>query len=321
MELDKTPEAIDAEETLAEVADDAAQDGADGADAKSLADLVDDDAADEKATKAEDEAESEESDTDDQSAETDADAPQMVSYVDDDGKEWEVPEALTPALMKNKDYTTKTQALADERRELEEQRTAFEAEKKRTDEDLQIDGELARLSNLASQYDKLNWDEMFEVDRDDAMHKQFQYGRVREEIARLEGLRQSRSEARLQEAQSATIKRMNEAEEYAKANIPGWSQGKDAELLDFARGVGFDDQTLRENISPAFIKMLYRASLGEQVLNRTKNQTKKAAKEVKPATKIRAKSSPTNRVDLASADGDTYRAAIKAGANPRLVDL
>lgn len=321
MELDKTPEAIDAEETFAEVANDAPQGGADDADAKSLADLVDDDVSDEKAAEAENEAESDEDDIDASDADDDADAPQMVSYVDDDGKEWEVPEALTPALMKNKDYTTKTQALADERRQLEEQRAAFEAEKKRTDEDLQIDGELARLSNLASQYDKLNWDEMFEMDRDDAMHKQFQYGRVREEIARLEGLRQSRSEARLQEAQSAMIKRTHDAEEYAKANIPGWSQGKDAELLDFAREVGFDDQTLRENISPAFIKMLYRASLGEQVLNRTKNQTRKAAKEVKPATKIRAKSSPTNRIDLASADGDTYRAAIKAGADPRLSEL
>ena len=53
-------------------------------------------------------------------ADADAELPAFVA-VEYDGQEYEVPEALKDALMRQKDYTTKTQTLADQRRQVEAQ--------------------------------------------------------------------------------------------------------------------------------------------------------------------------------------------------------
>jgi hypothetical protein len=258
------------------------------------------------AEKAADEAEADEGDEDtgeaeegaDEAAEGEETAPQLVKWTDDDGKEWDIPEALTPSLMKNKDYTAKTQEVAEQRRALEVQKAEWEAEKQRDQEDMKIEAELARLKAAQAEYDKINWDELYQYDPQDAQHKQFQYGRIRDEVSRLSQEQNARQQARLEKAQSAMTKRFDEAEAYARANIPGWEQGKDRELLEFAREVGFDDQTLKSNVSPSFLSLLHKAYIGDRAQKRVNEKPKPATKEVKPATQVKAKSNPTNRKSL-----------------------
>ena len=119
-----------------------------------------------------------------ESAQEDAEAEEtpvsLVKWTDDDGKEWEIPENLTPSLMKNKDYTAKTSELADQKRAFEQQRTEWEADRKRTEEDMKIDTELARLEAMQAEYDKLDWDRLAQEDVYAAQQQQFQYGRLRD---------------------------------------------------------------------------------------------------------------------------------------------
>lgn len=273
-----------------------------------------------------DEAEEMDADAGNEGADEDAgedEGPKLVEWTDDNGKTWQVPEDLTPALFKNKDYTTKTQQLGEERRALEEQRKAFEADAKRTEEDLKIDAELARLAAISSQYDALNWDELAATDLYDAQQKQFQRSLVKEEIQRLSGIRNARKEQRLKEAQSATIKRANEADAYGRANIPGWENGKDRELIEYAREVGFNDEALRDLVSVPFLKMLHMAHLGRQSTQTAKAAAKPAKQAVQPNAKVNGKSgnAPINPKRLADLPIEEYRAAIKRGADPRLSDL
>ena len=304
------------EQTIGEITADEADTDATPADEPTVEEAAD---KEEAAEGGEDTGETEESAQED--AEAEETPVSLVKWTDDDGKEWDIPEELTPSLMKNKDYTAKTQEVAEQRRALEAQKAEWEAEKQRDQEDMKIEAELARLTAAQAEYDKINWDELYQYDPQDAQHKQFQYGRIRDEVSRLSQEQNTRRTARLEKAQSEMTKRFNDSEAYARANIPGWEQGKDRELVEFAREVGFDDQALKSNMSPSFLSLLHKAYVGDRAQKRASEKPKPAAKDIKPATKVGAKSSPTNRVNLVDADSKSYWAAIKAGADPRLSDL
>ena len=299
---------------------------ADGKEAKPVkADVLEAEETEEVEAEAEaDETEAAEGDEDGEESEGEQpDAPKLVEWIDDNGKAWQVPEDLTPALFKNKDYTSKTQQLAEARREFEEARAAFEADTKRTKEDLALDAELARLEAISSQYDRLNWDELAANDLYDAQQKQFQRSLVKEEMQKLSSKREARRQERLQEAQSSLTKRVEDADAYARANIPGWDQGKDREFIAFAKEVGYDDETLRANISAPFVKMLHLAWLGKQGTQTAKKAAQPVKQAIQPNGKVSGKSGkvPTNPKRLADAGFDEYHAAIKRGADPRLSDL
>lgn len=268
----------------------------------------------------EDAAESDEDGSEDD-GEPDTDEPQTVTWTDDNGREWAVPEELTPALMKDKDYRQKTQTLADSKREFEAQQEEFEALQKRSDEDFAIEAEINSLRETLKQYDGLDWNRMAAEDMYDAQQKQFQRGLVKDRLTELSEVRNSRHQERLAEAQRETAKRISEAETYAQENIPGWEQGKGAEIIGFAREIGYDDQSLRKNMGAPFMKMLHRAFVGNQAMTKAKEQPKPPKKQVKPASKVNGQSETTKRVKLADADIATYEAARKSGANPRLIDL
>lgn len=261
---------------------------------------------------------------DDEGESDDAEADDEVKYVtvtDDDGNEWEVPEALSAGFMKSKDYTQKTQHVAEMRRAAEERERQIEALAKRNDEDLKIEAELSRLEAINERYNNLNWSQLAQDDFYDAQQKQFDRQLVRERIEELKGAKNARHEQRLQEMQQETAKRIDEAEAYARANIPGWESGKDREILDFAREIGFDDEALRKNMNGAFIRMLHKAHVGETAMKRATEKPRPAQKQVKPAAKVGAKSNGTKRIRLADADMASFIAAREKGVGPSMNDL
>lgn len=308
---------------------------------QSFADIVNDDEADNDASAAEQEAKADDapedeqdtgpedtaddeagSSADDEGDDDEADAEiKYVTITDDDGNEWEVPESISAGYMKSRDYTQKTQQVAEMRRAAEEREKQIEALAKRNDEDLQIEAELSRLEAINEQYNKLNWSQLAQDDFYDAQQKQFDRQLVRERIEELKGAKNARHEQRIQEMQQETAKRIEEAEAYARANIPGWESGKDREILDFAREIGFDDETLRKNMNGAFIKMLHKAHVGETAMKRATEKPKPAQKQVKPVAKVGAKSNGAKRIRLADADMASFIAAREKGVGPSMNDL
>lgn len=253
--------------------------------------------------------------------EEEASGPVYVKVTDDDGNEWEVPEPLAAGFMKQKDYTQKTQAVADMRRQAEERQAQIEALAKRTEEDLQIDAELARLEQIEAQYKQINWDRLAQEDLYDAQQKQFGRQQVRERLEELKVMKNAREQERLMESQRETAKRIQEAEEYARVNIPEWDSGKDRDILNFAREIGFDDEALRKNMDAKFMKMLHRAYVGEAAMKRATEKPKPPQKQVQPAAKIGAKSTGTKRIRLADADMASFIAAREKGQGPSMNEL
>lgn len=265
------------------------------------------------------EATDDDDDSNDKNGEDGGEAPKLVKWQDDDGNEFEVPEALTTSLMKNKDYTQKSQANAEAKRLIEEDRAAFEAEKKRDKEDLQLEAEAFQLQTELQQFDALNWEEIEQNDLYEAQRLQLRMGRVQQRLQQKQAEIETRRNERLEGSQRETAKRIQEADDYGRANVPGWSQGKDQELIEFAREIGISDETLRANLSAPLVNLLHLGSIGRGSIAAAKEAGKPKAKPgVKPNGKVSGKSSKTNSTDLTEVSMDAYVAARKRGANPRL---
>jgi len=116
---------------------------------------------------------------------------------------------------------------------------------------------------------------------------------------------------RTEKAQQETVKRWQETAAYAAKEIPGWSKATSDKVLQYAEKEGVPADFLERNMSPTLVRILHRAMIGQQTLD---NPTlKPTAQPPAPLRVVAAKSNPTNRTDLASADMDAYVAARKAG--------
>ena len=93
---------------------------------------------------------------------------EMTTFVGDDGIEYEVPASLAPSLMKNKDYTSKTQQLAEQRKALEAERENWTAQQKRDEEDFKIEAELLTLQQRLKSYENVDWHSLRMNDQDAA---------------------------------------------------------------------------------------------------------------------------------------------------------
>jgi hypothetical protein len=234
--------------------------------------------------------------------------PAVAKWVGDDGAEYEVPETILPALMKDRDYRQKTAAVAQQRREIEEAKAAFEVERQRSADELKIEAELAHLTELERQYAGLDWSRMAQEDLYTAQQRQFERQQVKDRIATLSGERAQKVQERTARAQQETAKRVEAAENYGRANIPNWDAGADRQLVEYARSVGFDDATLARMISPAFIKLLHEASIGASALKKAAVQPKPELKKAEPAKQVNGRSNGSGRKPLHEMSMDEYAA-------------
>lgn len=250
-------------------------------------------------------------------------AQELAEWEDDDGTKYSIPPALVPKLLKNKDYTTKTQALAEQRKAFAAQEAEFEALRKRDAEDLKVETEIYQLSEAVKRYETVDWDRLADEDLTRAQREQFNLQRIRDRLATLNVEKAKRHNERSEAHRQSTVKRMQEAEEYAAANIPGWGAERSAELWKYAtEELGYAEHALVQSLDARLMKLIHKAWIGDKAMAKAKAPVaKQTAATVEPLRTVQAKSTPTTRRNLASADYDTYHEMIKAGADPTLASL
>ena len=87
-----------------------------------------DDSEEEESTQAPEakEAEQEPTEEDEKDSEEQTESPAEVETVEYEGQEYNIPPELKEAFLKNQDYTTKTQEMAEQRKDLETDRQRFQ---------------------------------------------------------------------------------------------------------------------------------------------------------------------------------------------------
>lgn len=238
---------------------------------------------------------------------------ELVSWTDDDGVEWEIPKAVQPALLRTRDYRSKTQALSAERRQLAEQREQFEQERQRDDEDFQLQAQLYQTEASLKQYESVDWNALHDTDPDADKHWR-NYQLLKDRRNDLSMQVRDRQTKRTEQADKATSTRLQQTQEFAETNIPGWSQEVAAEIERYAIDKGYTQESLMINLSPQLLAVLHDGLQAEKIRANAKRQPKpKGSSNVRPLKTTKGRSGIERPADLSKVSMKDYYAARKRG--------
>lgn len=202
------------------------------------------------------------------------------------GEKYKIPKALKPAIMKDADYTQKTQELAREREIIAKLREENEAEKQGLQEKsktyIQERGRLAAITDTLQQYEGLNWSEISDQDPVYAQKLWIQYSQLKESAKELAGKIENQERQASQETQLKEAKRIQEGQALLAEKVPNWSPKLAGELMGYASSIGWSESEIQRITAPQVIA-LHRAFVGDQLLAK---RNLKVSDEVKPVPKV-----------------------------------
>jgi hypothetical protein len=236
-------------------------------------------------------------------------------FENDDGKVYRVHKALKPNLLKNRDYTQKTQETAAIKRELEAQRAQ---QTQVAEEDLDDRASVRSIKAQLEKYKDVDWISAHRQDPMGTREHEIYVNQLREALGEAEHRIAERQTTRTQEAERTFATRFEETRQFAQEKIPGWSPELSSKVLQYADSEGITEDFFRANLSPTLIKILHRAYIGEQALKKQTTARPAPAPITQPLATVGTKANPTTRTnlrDLAKSDvvSDAYVAARKRG--------
>jgi len=250
--------------------------------------------------------------------EGDAEGSEVVDTVtvEFDGEEYKVPAKIKDALMREQDYTAKTQTHAEDRKAFEAEQADFRqyAEASRAHSDQMA--QLAAIDSQLKQFEEYDWNTAFDTDIVAAT-------KLRHQADQLQQTRQS-VVGEIQEAETERTRLHNEnlartaerTDAQLRTEIPNWGDDVKAELGKFAvETMGFPAEAVANAVTPQEIKALYYAQVGFKTLNAVKAEEVKAKapeKVAKPSKNIKPKrqKAPTDLSKIS--DPEAYRNAYMA---------
>ena len=231
----------------------------------------------------------------------------------DDGKKYSIPKALEPGLLKNKDYTTKTQELAARRQELDTRHGEIEQRLQATDEELKDRAILLAVKEQIEGYKNKDWMTLYRENPDAYHAQQAHFQQLQQLEAQTADSLKTKQTERTQLAEREFANRVEETISFAQKSIPGWKPELTETLVKFAQSEGIPDDAIKANWSPKFYSLLHKAHIGSLTLQKL-NAPKPAPAQVAPLATVTGKATPAARTDLAAIDDmEAYIAARKKG--------
>jgi hypothetical protein len=243
----------------------------------------------------------------------DADAAALLHAEDDseeidyEGEKLKIPKKLKDAFLRQKDYTQKTQEVAEQRRAIEGEREQLQQFRQFQQENVR---EIAQLHGLD---DRMAWlaQNMRVIAAQDPVKGQealMEFTQLQTARGQLAGSLAQKNQQMQLAAQSMASKRANDAEAVVMREVKNWSPKKYAELQDFARSNGVEPETLRQ----LFISSPQVAKVFDTALQHTQFLKQRTAKPApaplpKPVTKVGG-GSATNTKSLSDLTPEEYAA-------------
>ena len=222
-----------------------------------------------------------------------------------DGKKVKGPKGLKDGLLRQADYTRKTQELAEDKRGVAETRRQLEEQSKASDEEMNARAALISIDSDLKSYENVDWDAWETQDLFAAQAGFRKFQQLQAARGQVSGYLGERQKARTDQTQQDTAKRLQETRQFAETKIKGWSPDVDAKITEFAtKELGFDWNTLKAAYTPAVYKALHLAWLGHQAINSKPNAP--APKLTEPLRVVAAKANPPAKKDLASMSMEEY---------------
>ncbi|MBO6755469.1 MAG: hypothetical protein JJ902_04030 [Roseibium sp.] len=248
--------------------------------------------------------------------------PELTSVevtINGEKRSYDVPKELGETFNNmNRDYSVKTQALADERKGLEsqQQQVIQYSELLRTESeayaDIKLIGQqLNDTHQKLSEMSQTDWEKLEIDDPVAANSGRWELQNLRNAAMELQNQLHNRK-AHLDQtlagksaaAEQDFANRAQETKAFAEKEISGWSDQRDRELLDFAANViGMSQGAIKANLNPKFVQFLDFAEKGYRLQNSANTakpggsrQTKSRGKPGAQQTQTQPNVTPTEKV-------------------------
>jgi hypothetical protein len=237
-----------------------------------------------------------------EAAETETDAETETEQVEDDseevefeGKQYKLPKELKEALLRQADYTRKTQEVAEARKAFEAQQQEFVQHVQLQQQTLQDHAQLMTIDQQLEQFGALDWNAVIENDPVQALKLQQQFNTLQQMRGQVATRIQQVQQEQLARQHEDRAKRIQSSQEVLAREIKGWSPGNelDTALGEYAKSYGLMNPASVLMDVPRAGAILHKAYLYDQLMSK---QAKKPAPEpVKPVTTVKAKSTAAQK--------------------------
>jgi hypothetical protein len=249
----------------------------------------------------------------DVTVESEADESNDQTEAEDDSEEiefnskaYKLPKEIASAVKDmQKDYTVKTQTLAD-------QRKSFEVVAQFQQENIKEIAKLEHLTGTLAEFDQLDWMAISEQDPIMFQKLSAQQKLTEKQQKELAAHLSLKFEKDKFEKQTEMSKRIEQNESVIKKEIKGWSPELDRNLQAFAVShYGFEPDMARTyKEDPRVVKLLHDAYVGQQIIKK-QMQRPKVVQQANPVTNLSSKS--TKAVSGPPSDPADYAKWRRAG--------
>lgn len=189
-------------------------------------------------------------------AETQPEDDEEVEY---EGKTYKVPKELKGALMKNADYTQKTQEVAEQRKSVEERVELLNQRESLMSATFDKAVELRDIQNKLSQYEQIDWQNLVDADPVQATKLNLAYQQLQREAQQKYGeLQQAQSQAQNLSEQNRQ-KFLAEEQIKLKARLPNFDMKVAEKIKSVGKEYGLTDNELNSVVDSRYVHILHDA--------------------------------------------------------------
>lgn len=190
-----------------------------------------------------------------------AEEPDDSEEVEFEGKAYKVPKELKPALLRQADYTTKTQEVATLRKQAED-RIQFSEAQQQLFSALRTEAlEFETLKARKAEYDKLDWQALYSADPGQAFNLRQQADGLKEQLADKERALSEKVGQHQHIQKAHAEKQWNLAVEAARQRIGKFTPAEDIAMAQQAQALGFEESELKSRFADArVLQAIYKAA-------------------------------------------------------------
>lgn len=222
-------------------------------------------------------------------AQTDDDG-EEVEY---EGKAYKLPKELKDALLRQSDYTRKTQEVAEKRKQVEERETFLQASEQIRAAAFEKSVELHTIDQQIKQYNELDWNALADADTAQFLKLDRQFRSLVEKRNSVLGEMQTVWQKQQQQEAEHLSKLVQEGQKELSKRIPGFSKEVQTKIAQTAEQYGFQAKELQGLYDPRQVHVLHDAMKWRELQAKTATTSNKVA-QAKPI-QVQARSSSTSQ--------------------------
>ena len=229
-----------------------------------------------------------------------------IDEVEYEGKKYNIPKPLKDAVLRQADYTRKTQDLAKEKEEtqraLADEKKAISEQARVHQDDLKAVGEIYSLQKTISEYEKVNWQDLYArattvQELAQIRGLEAEYHKTKDALAKAAGEFQQKRTQRELDSQRESAKLIEQAHAAVAKDIKEWSPEYFNKLVDFGtKELGYKAEEAKGVSDPRALKTLRLAFIGAQALKKEAAAARAAAAEsAQPLREVGSKAGASQR--------------------------